>query len=525
MRNRPITFGIILAELLPLGPFAAYASDKTTAVARGVVFHDRNGNGTHDDGEEGIPDVRVSNGRNIVTTSADGRYEIGVTDDTIVFVIKPTGWRTAQTDDGIPRFYYTHKPAGSPKLEYPGVPPTGPLPAEVNFPLVPQSEPNHFRTLIFGDPQPTDMTELDDFAHDVIEEVVGTDAAFGVVLGDLVNDDLSLFGPLTQTLGVVGIPWYCVIGNHDMNDDSPDDEHSDETYERVFGPSYYALNYGPVHFIVLDDVYWSRPNADEPGRYHAELGEKQFAFLRNDLAGVSKDRLIVLTMHIPLSELKEREALFEILDKFPRTVSLSAHTHYQQHVFFGSEYGWHGKEPHHHVVNVTACGSWWSGAFDEYGIPHTTMRDGAPNGYSIMSFDGNRYSIEFKAARRPADDQMSIDAPEQIPARDTAKTEVLVNVFAGSERSRVEMRIDGAGDWITMQRVEREDPYYARLKAAEKEPIPPRGPRLPAIIKSPHLWAANLPANVPPGSHLIHVRTTDMFGHTYTGQRVIRVLE
>lgn len=525
MRNSGITIAIILAEILAFGLLAANADDDTSAVARGVVYHDRNANGSRDDGEEGLADVRVSNGRDIVTTDADGRYELDVTDDTIVFVLKPGGWRTAHSNEGLPRFYYIHKPGGSPKLEYPGVPPTGSLPDAINFPLVPQEEPNKFRALIFGDPQPTDLVEIDYFAHDVIEEVVGTDAKFGVVLGDLVNDNLALFEPLTRTLGVVDIPWYCVIGNHDMNYDSPDDVHSDETYERVFGPSYYAFDYGPVHFVVLDDVFWSRPNPNERGRYHAELGEKQFEFLRNDLAGVSRDRLVVLTMHIPLGELKEREALFEILDKFPHSVSLSAHYHYQQHVFFSSEHGWHGSEPHHHVINVTPNGSWWTGAPDETGLPHTTMRDGAPNGYSYMTFDGHRYSLEFKAARRPADHQMTIYAPEQILVRESPRTEVLVNVFAGSERSRVEMRLGESGEWIPLERVEREDPYYAKLKDAEKESIPPRGERLPNIIKSPHLWSGKLPAEVTPGSHLIRVRTTDMFGQTYEDERVIRVLE
>ncbi len=39
---------------------------------------------------------------------------------------------------------------------------------------------------------------------------------------------------------------------------------------------------------------------------------------------------------------------------------------------------------------------------DEKGIPHTTMRDGALNGYSVFTFDGQKYDIEFHApAGRP----------------------------------------------------------------------------------------------------------------------------
>ena len=56
------------------------AADELTP-ARGVVFHDANGNGQRDAGEKGLADVRVSNGVNIVKTDAEGKYEIGVDDD------------------------------------------------------------------------------------------------------------------------------------------------------------------------------------------------------------------------------------------------------------------------------------------------------------------------------------------------------------------------------------------------------------------------------------------------------------
>ena len=34
---------------------------------------------------------------------------------------------------------------------------------------------------------------------------------------------------------------------------------------------------------------------------------------------------------------------------------------------------------HQATINVTVSGSWWCGAPDERGIPHTMMADGAPN--------------------------------------------------------------------------------------------------------------------------------------------------
>jgi hypothetical protein len=440
----------------------------------------------------------------------------------IIFVVKPRGWMTPVDETNLPRFYYIHKPDGTPKLKYPGVAPTGPLPESVDFALHKQDEPDRFRIIVFGDTQPTSMEEINYLAHDIVEPLIGTDATFGMTLGDIVGDRLELHEPLNRVVAHIGLPWYNVQGNHDMDYVAADDQHADDDFERVYGPSYYSFDYGQVHFIVLDDVVWHGATEDEKGRYRAGLGKRQLEFLRNDLALVPRERLVVLTMHIPIVEIQERKELFQVLARHPNTLSFSAHTHIHNHVFLGQESDWPGEHPHHHMNFTTACGSWWTGAPDELGLPHTTMRDGAPNGWTIVAFDGNRYSAELRAARRPADYQMDIHAPDSVSADQAAQTEVLVNVFAGSERSTVEMRF-GAGRWVELERFAREAPYYQTIKQAEESEHPPRGRKLPGIIKSPHIWVGTLPPDPPRGTHLIEVRTTDVFGQTYRGRRIIRI--
>src|SRR5690606_11794854 len=119
-------------------PSAALSSGNSLETATGVVFHDANGNRIFDEGEEPRPGVRVSNGRQIVTTDEEGRYELPVDNDTILFVIKPRGWRTPLSENMLPQFYYLHKPEGSPIRKFRGVEATGALPASVDFPLYPQ---------------------------------------------------------------------------------------------------------------------------------------------------------------------------------------------------------------------------------------------------------------------------------------------------------------------------------------------------------------------------------------------------
>ncbi|MFH1417208.1 MAG: metallophosphoesterase N-terminal domain-containing protein, partial [Planctomycetota bacterium] len=304
MKRIPFTlsafgFSLVILGMAVTRTLSAPRLDDSGSLASGTVFHDANRNGRRDADEQGLPDVRVSNGREIVKTDAGGGYRLPVTNDTIIFVIKPGGWMTPLSTDNRPRFYYIHKPKGSPQQKFAGVTATGPLPDAIDFPLHRHEEPSKFTAIFLGDPQAGSQQQVDYLAHDIVEELIGTDAVFGITLGDITDNNPALFDSIAQTLGLVGIPWYSVLGNHDMNYDSPDDTYSTESFQRAYGPPYYAFDFGPVHFVVLDDVVWLRPTKDDDGHYVAGLGEKQLDFVRNDLALLPKDQLVVLTMHIP----------------------------------------------------------------------------------------------------------------------------------------------------------------------------------------------------------------------------------
>ncbi len=105
--------------------------------ALGYVFEDSNKNGKKDRNEKGIANVAVSNGYDVVLTDNNGKYELIVEDDNIIFVIKPSGYKPLVDDNNLPKFYYIHKPLGSPQLKYAGTPPTGKLPKSIDFPLTP----------------------------------------------------------------------------------------------------------------------------------------------------------------------------------------------------------------------------------------------------------------------------------------------------------------------------------------------------------------------------------------------------
>lgn len=499
--------------------------------ASGRVFDDRDGDGQRGEDEPGVADVAVSNGREVVRTNKKGRYRIPVDADTILFVVKPSGWRTPLSPERLPRFYYVHKPAGSPPwLKFAGVAPTGPLPASVDFPLTPQEEPEQFRVIVFGDTQPYDLEQLDFVARDAVAELVGSDAAFGFTLGDLVGDDLSLFEPLNGVIARIGVPWYSVIGNHDTNFDARDDAGSDETFERVYGPSSYAFEYARAHFIVLDDVIYGGANGDPPSHqnYRGGFSPDTLAFVRAYLEDVPRDALVVLLMHIPLAGpapfgFEQSRELLGLLGDRPNTLSFSAHAHMQYQRLLGPEAGFAGEAPHLHVCQGPVAGSWWLGARDEFGIPHAMMRDGTPRGWSILEIDGTGFKLRFQAARRPASEQLSIFAPAAVTAASAGGSEVLVNFYAGGADSQVEMRFGDTQGWQILERVERPDPFYAALLAREAALGPRNGRALPPAAPSLHLWRGALPANPPRGTHTLEVRGRDRFGQSFSANRVIRI--
>lgn len=335
---------VLLVAILVVTSFCLQAQ----TVVKGYVYNDLNGNGKREKSEKGIPNVSVTNGIHVVQTNASGVYELPINTDQIISVIKPFGYQNGVNKSHLPQFFYNHKPGGSPALKFKGVAPTGQLPASVDFPLKAATNPEDFKMLVFGDPQPYTLEEVGYFDKAVVSEVAGIkNIAFGLSMGDLVGNDLSLFNPYIEAVKRIGIPWYNLLGNHDLDFDATTDSLSDETYEAHFGPANYAFNYGKVHFIVLDDVLYPDPRGGKG--YWGGFRKDQLDFVENDLKFVPKDHLIVLAFHIPLSEPKEggdpfrdadRERLFNILERFPNTLSLSAHTHNQKQDFFGKADGW-----------------------------------------------------------------------------------------------------------------------------------------------------------------------------------------
>ncbi len=521
--------------------------------ATGRVFIDENRNGLLDEGEVGLANVRVSNGASVVLTDATGRYQLAADEQTIIFITKPSNYAIPVNQHMLPQFYYIHQPNGSPAgMRYKGIEPTGPLPAEINFPLIERPEKKKFEALLFADTQPQTTRELDYIRDDVVAELVGSDAAFGMTMGDIMFDDLSMLPRYNAIISKIGIPWYNVPGNHEINFESPNDRYSLETFKKFYGPPYFAFEYADALFVVLDNIDYKGGGEADPadvrgnGGYEARISRSQLQWLAEELKHVEQERLVFVATHAPLGSengsyaTDNREKLFRLLAGRPNLYSVAGHTHTTDHVYFDKDDGFAGPGKFHHHVLATVSGAWWSGPFDERGIAVSDQRDGTPNGYHILEVDSTDVAVRFKGAGKPADYQMRIvfdvahhqlnvngirdfKAGELLDGRISQDhlnaAAIIVNLFDGGPNSKVRYRIED-GEYRPLKRVLRKDPYmleqYARHRSSKKTWV--------EATLSTHLFEADLDANLPPGVHAITVQAEDEFGRLHHGHTVLEIV-
>ena len=544
-----------------LGSHAAAAAEGRTAaeagatvggVVREIVL---NGGAVPSQGPP-VAGVLVSNGRDVVRTDAAGRYRLSVAPGQTIFVIKPTGFRLpVASNTHLPLFSYVHDPQGTPDsldFRYRGMPATGPLPPSIDFQLTRVPEPQRFDVILFTDPQPESTAEIEYIRDDVVAGLIGTEAAFGITCGDIAFDDLAMYSRINAIVGRLGVPWWNVGGNHDLDYEAPDATRSRDTFKRVFGAPYYAHEYGNALFVMLDNVEYLGAGAVPSGRpsaYRGHISADQLGFVQNLLAATPPERLIVLVMHIPLTTYLDPRAagqntanaadLLRLLGDRP-CVSFSGHTHTTEHHHLGAAAGGSDARPHHHHVLTAVSGSWWSGPLDHRGIACADSYDGTPNGYHVLSIDGAAYTTRYVPAAEAADRQMRISLDTQfhggekavehaipeslllrspITADQAESTLVVVNLFDGGPRSTVTFAIDGHAP-LAMTRVARPDPFIVQLYGRYPGTIKPWVSPKP----SSHIWQSRLPPGLGPGVYTLKVVATDEYGRQHRDAMVLEVV-
>ncbi len=502
-------------------------------VARGFVFEDTNQHATYQVGKKGIPNVLVSNQREVVRTDKNGYFTIPLPENSILFICKPDGYALPLNAFNQPQFYYKHFPKGTPaelSLKYPGIEPTGPLPDLLHFPLIPCGKKTNFSMVAMGDIQPKTVEDISFFRDMIAPELMQQDIDFFFSMGDLTWDDLSKYPLIRDNLKSIGVPYFPVCGNHDINFQVPDQQYSDITFQKFFGPSYYSFDHGQVHFMVLNDIGYEGWNEteDRHGKCYGWLDDQQLQWIENDLQYVPEDHLVVIVSHIPIytailptddyRNILNREKLFKLLRHRKRLLALAAHTHFVEQVDL-REGGWQGDAPFPLLIAGAACGAWWKGPRDYHGLPVKMGMDGTPNGFFRFSFKGNDYTFDFVPAGLPAHHQVGIRFPEaEISSTDILTMPICANIYAASAKSDVKYRID-QGTWLPMEQIMEEDPYVRAFLEKHRDHYP----AWMKVRRTAHLWKAPHSTEILPGLHSIEVVATEPDGRQFAGRRIFQV--
>lgn len=436
----------------------------------------------------GLRGVRVTDGRAVVRTDSEGRYEL-VTDTSrdFVSISTPRGFEIDRNPTGTARFYRPIPSTG------------GDVDAGFELTELPESDENH-TMLWLPDVQTQNAWEMERFHAESVPDVIETVRAagdrhvFGVAGGDIMFDDLSLYPEYERGVQRMGIPFFQVVGNHDLDFDGAFDEATTRTFSRHFGPRYYSFDRGAVRYVVLDDVFWHGTG------YIGYLQQDQLEWLANDLADVEPGAPVVVCLHIPVlgtrhtregldrptpsGSVNNREALYRLLEPFQAHV-LSGHTHENDHNRQGGV---------HEHVSGTVCGAWWSGHI---------CGDGTPNGYSVYEISGEEVRWRYKATGRPAHDQIRAYQPGVDPGR---PAEVVANVWDADDRWEVVWYEDGERKGL-MRRGVGHDPLSVRQHAGESLPA-----HRPWVDPYPrYLYSAE----VSPGTREVRVAAEDRFGRRH----------
>jgi predicted phosphodiesterase len=424
----------------------------------------------------------------VARTDAEGRYEL-VSDVSRPFVScsVPSGFEVERNPTGTARFYQPLTP-GSREVS-----------AAFELRRREGSDEEH-AMLLLPDVQTQSPWEMERFHEQTVPDVIETVRSlgdldvFGVACGDIMYDDLSLYPEYERAVARIGVPFFQVVGNHDLDFDGETDEAATRTFSRHFGPRYYSFDRGAARYVVLDDVFYHGAG------YIGYVQDAQLRWLEAELEDLAPGAPVIVALHIPVrgtrhareglesptvsGSVTNREALYRILEPFEAHV-VSGHTHENDH-------NWHGGVHEH--VSGTVCGAWWSGPI---------CGDGTPNGYSVYEVNGEEVRWRYKSTGHAPHHQMRAYLPGADPA---APQELIANVWDADEGWTVDWYEDGERRGRMARRIGR-DPVSLRIHSGEQ--LPPR-----------RAWVDPYPrylyyAPVSSTASEIRVEATDRFGRKY----------
>ncbi len=379
--------------------------------------------GTVRDSEgKALCNVVVSDGFTSVLTGMDGEYalESDLSKTRFIFVSQPSGYRAA-TVDGLSTFY---RELGKGDV----LPDEEGVYSNVDFTLHKiESNPENYTIFFTADPQSRQsgaghdkiayhsLDCADDMFRDIKEysSTISGSNVCGIMLGDIVHENMDLYVDFTDGLKGLDFPTYCVIGNHDNNTAAADDDSAAEYFEQYFGPRNYSLNLGRIHIVFLDNLIMTMNSSNVLKSYKQGLTDDIWAWLQSDLEFVDKSSTVMVCSHSPMFRLENGSERYasrntshgydyaDLFNSFKKVYAWAGHTH-NMFNYVPEKSSRTCNVETHTLSRVT--GSLWTNEW--------INDDGTPRGYVVAEINGEDVSWYFKPIKYQSDPVKNANLPE-----------------------------------------------------------------------------------------------------------------
>ena len=469
------------AALLQAKPFAKRNNTDLSAITLKGKVHSKG---------KGIAGVSVTDGINITQTDKNGLYELDSNATAaFVYISVPSGYAFPEKK-GIAAFY---RPISK-----------GSSTVNNDFELTKlEADDRKHNFVVWADTQMISKKDVELLMSQSVPDLQALVQSYpkgtlfhGIGCGDLVWDHFELFDDYKRAVELSGIPFYNVIGNHDMDLEARSDDQSANTFKQQFGPTYYSFNRGDIHYVVLDDVFF----IGAAKKYIGYITENQLQWLEQDLTLVKPGSTVIVSLHIPTftgasrrankeeepgGVVANRKHLYKLLEPFKVHI-MSGHTHFNDN--------WEEGDIMEHN-HGTVCGAWWTGPI---------CGDGTPVGYGVYEVDGSDVKWYYKSTGLAKEKQVRAYPKGHIKE---LPDEISANVWNWDNKWKVEWYEDGVLKG-NMERRVAYDPWAVELYA---------GPLLPKKHKfvEPTLTDHMFFAKPSPEAKKITVKATDRFGNVY----------
>lgn len=361
--------------------------------------------------------VVVSDGEMCVQTDADGIYQMkSKKKNDLVFISVPAYCRPRREASTSTPQFWQRLGAGASEAE--------------RHDFILEEDPgqdNHTR-IIFGDIHIYDSKSAAYFSQSVCAKLRKElkegkyENPCGLTLGDMswdyywydydsgCYDNAKYLAQMDKT----DFPVYGTVGNHDhdmkYNGQWWNSRAELETvgedwtvmipYRFRQGPTCYSANIGKIHYISMDNALTTDDGTGEKDGRGCVLGftDNDLKWLKQDLSYVDASTPIVLSLHIPLSDIhgklkpaykglnyyngKSLETMLKPFAGHNLMLVLSAHTH----TLYTNRVETSGGLSFVEIVNGAVCGSFWHSA--KHDMKLTVCKDGTPGGYRVLQFNG-----------------------------------------------------------------------------------------------------------------------------------------